>query len=136
MADKQRLGGRNRGSADMRLMTYCFAGAAYAAAALAAPSAQSANVPLCLAIAQNYNNCVRQHQMGGRGPHGHGFQGDPYRDYEGGGGFGEDYGGYEGPGYGHGYGGHGGGYRRQGYGRARAACAVWFAQMQASGCFN
>ena len=128
--------------------------AACAVAALASPSARAANVPLCLAIAQNYNNCVRQHQMGGHYRqgyrYGHGDGDGPYGDeggyggypsgghggYGGGyGGGGGGYGGDDGPGYGGGYGGPGyGGYGRQE--RAKAACAVWFAQMQASGCFD
>ena len=119
----------------MRLVTRSFVGAACAAAMLASPSAKSANVPLCLAIAQNYNNCLRQNQFAYRRGYGHGYPGGPYGDY----GDDEPYGGDDGPGYGPGYGGNGpgyGGYRRHGYERARAACAVWFAQMQASGCFN
>lgn len=140
----------------MRLVTWSLIGAACATAMLASPSAKSANVPLCLAIAQNYNNCVRQHQRAGRGPHGpgyghgYGYPGGDYGDDEGyggyrGRGYGQDYGGYDdrdGGGYGPGYGGHGGygdyggGYRRHSRGHAEAACAVWFVQMQASGCFN
>jgi hypothetical protein len=133
----------------MRLVTLSVIGAVCATAMLASPSAKSANVPLCLAIAQNYNNCVRQHQRGPHGP-GYGYPGGGYGDDEGYGGFrgrgyGQDYGGYDdrdGGGYGPGYGGHGGygdyggGYRRHGRGRAEGACAVWFVQMQASGCFN
>lgn len=122
----------------MRLMTFSIAGVTCAAALFASPAANSANAPLCLAIAQNYNNCIRQSQFGGiyRGGYGHGYPGGPYGDdegydgYGGGGGYGPGYGGY-----GRGYGGNGG-YRGQGPGRARAACAVWVAQMQASGCFN
>ncbi len=123
----------------MRLITWTLVGAACAAAIFTSPSAKAANVPLCLAIAQNYNNCVRQNQFAYRRGygHGHGYPGGPYGDDE-------DYDGYPGRGYGPhggggpgGYGGNGpgyGGYRRQE--RAKAACAVWFAQMQASGCFN
>ncbi|MGD9657308.1 MAG: hypothetical protein AB7U61_06650 [Methylocystis sp.] len=118
----------------MRLVTWFLLGAACAAAMLASPSAKSANMPLCVAIAQNYNNCVRQHQFAGFYRRGHGYPGDPYGGDAGYGdyldqGFGPGYGGY-------GPGGRGGGYRRQRYERARAACAVWFVQMQASGCFK
>jgi hypothetical protein len=119
----------------MRLVTWTFIGAACAAAIFASPAARSANVPLCLAIAQNYNNCVRQNQFAYRRGYGHAYPGGPYGDYG-------DYGGYDGddgPAYGPGYGGYGpgyGGYRRRGHERAKAACAVWFAQMQASGCFK
>jgi hypothetical protein len=138
----------------MRLSTWSLIGAACVAAMLASPSAKSANLPLCLAIAQNYNNCMRQHQLAGSGPrgygHGYGYPGGPYGDDDG-------YGGYRGRGYGHGYGGddnydgggygpnyggyggpggYGGGYRRHRHEQAKAACAVWFVQMQASGCFN
>jgi hypothetical protein len=135
----------------MRLATWSLIGAACAAAMLASPPARSANVPLCLAIAQNYNNCMRQNQLAARGPRGYGspgyYPGGGYGDDEGyggyrGRGYGQDYGGYDdhdGGGYGPGYGGHGGyggGYRRHSYERAKAACAVWFVQMQASGCFN
>lgn len=137
----------------MRLVTWSFAGAACAAALLASPSARSANLPLCVAIAQNYNNCVRQHQFAGfhrRGyGYGHGYPDGPYGDDG-------EYDGYGGRGYGPGHGGHGGyddygpgfggydgygpggygGYRRHGHERAKAACAVWLAQMRASGCFK
>ncbi|MGD9541891.1 hypothetical protein [Methylocystis sp.] len=127
----------------MRLATWSLVGAACAAALLASPSAKSANLPLCVAVAQNYNNCVRQHQFGGfyRGGYGRHYPGGPY----GGDGDYEDYqDGAYGPGYGGGYGqgyddygpGGYGGYRRQRYERAKAACAVWFVQMQANGCFN
>ncbi len=110
----------------MRLIAWSLVGAACAAAIFASPSAKAANVPLCLAIAQNYNNCVRQSHFAHRRGYGHAYPGGPYGDYG-------DYGGYDGddgPAYGPGY----GGYRRQE--RAKAACAVWFAQMQASGCFD
>ncbi|WP_246657200.1 hypothetical protein [Methylocystis sp. B8] len=135
-------------------MTLSIVGAVCATAMLASPSAKSANVPLCLAIAQNYNNCMRQNQLAARGPQGYGspgrYPGGPYGDDEGyggyrGRGYGQDYGGYDnrdgggyGPGYGGrgGYGDYGGGYRRHSYERAKAVCAVWFVQMQASGCFN
>ncbi|MFO1102860.1 MAG: hypothetical protein U1E20_08160 [Methylocystis sp.] len=132
----------------MRLVTSSLLGAACAAALLASPAANSANLPLCVAIAQNYNNCVRQSQFAGfyRRGYGPGYPGRPYGgdgdydDYQdqaygpGYGGYGPGYGGY-GPGYG-GYGPGYGGYRRQRYERAKAACAVWFVQMRASGCFN
>ncbi len=121
----------------MRLIAWSFAGAACAAAMLVSPSAKAANVPLCLAIAQNYNNCMREHQLARRDPYGYGrgYPGGPYMDDDG-------YDGDEGRGYGPGYGGYGpgyggyGGYRRHGYGRGGSACAAWFVQMQASGCFN
>ena len=94
---------------------------------------------------ENYNTCMRQHQYGRGGGHdgygpGYGqglsvkaiataipaaFRGDPGDD--------DDDGGYGGFG---GYGGYGGGSPRRRYERAKAACAIWFAQMQASGCFN
>ncbi len=109
----------------MRLVTRCFIPAAFAAALLGPSLAQAANMPLCLAIAENYNKCMRQHQRGwGGGYPGYG----PGAQY--GGGYG-GYGGYEDDDDG-----YGGGYRRHRYGRAQAACAIWFAQMQASGCFN
>jgi hypothetical protein len=121
----------------MRLVTCVIAGAA--GAVLFAPIAEAANAPLCLAIAANYNKCMRQHQRGGAGP---------YDDYgpgygQGSGqGYGQGYGGYpdddDGGGYDgfDGYGGYEGGYRRRRYERAKGACAIWIVQMQASGCFN
>ncbi|QGM94884.1 hypothetical protein F7D13_13105 [Methylocystis rosea] len=126
----------------MRLVTYSIVGAACALGILFTPIAQAANAPLCLAIAQNYNTCMRQHQYGrggghdgygpgygqgyGRGYRG-GYPGDDDGDYDGDGGYG-GYGGYGG--------GYGGGSPRRRYENAKAACAIWFAQMQASGCFN
>jgi|GEM_PF-3361841 len=131
----------------MRLVTHSIVGAACALGILFTPIAQAANAPLCLAIAQNYNTCMRQHQYGRGGGHGgygpgygqgygqgyrqgyrHGypggdFDGDPGDDDSDGG-----YGGYGG--------GYGGGSPRGRYERAKAACAIWFAQMHASGCFN
>ena len=53
----------------MRLVTYSIVGAACALGILFAPIAQAANAPLCFAIAENYNKCMRQHQYG-RGGHG------------------------------------------------------------------
>ena len=53
--------------------------------------------------------------------------------------FGGDRGDYDGDGGYGGFGGddgYGGGSRRHRYERAKAACAIWIAQMQASGCFN
>jgi len=98
--------------------------AAFTAAYFAPRQAEAANAPLCFAIAENYNKCMRQHQRGWRGgyprypgPHGGGYG---YDD--------DDYGGYGG-----GYGGHGRGRRNA---QAQAQCAIWIAQMQASGCFN
>ncbi|HEY8126832.1 MAG TPA: hypothetical protein VIF88_15580 [Methylocystis sp.] len=126
----------------MRLVT--FIGAAYAFAILSAPIAQAANAPLCLAIAENYNTCMRQHQYGrGGGGYGQGYgqgYGGGYGRGYGGGGYGRGYPGDDDDdggdgGYG-GYGGYGGGSPRRRYENAKAACAIWFAQMQASGCFN
>ena len=115
----------------MRLVISGIAGAACAAAILLASSAQAANAPLCLAIAANYNKCMRQHQRGWRGPYEYGpGYGQAYPgDFGGDGGF-DGYGGFDD------YDGYDGGYRRRRYERAKAACAIWFAQMQASGCFN
>ncbi|WP_148277029.1 hypothetical protein [Methylocystis sp. SC2] len=133
----------------MRLVTCSIVGAACALGVLFAPIAQAANAPLCFAIAENYNKCMRQHQYGrgghgGYGPgygqgygqgYGHGYghgYGRGYRgDYDGG-----DPGDYDGDGGYGGFGGYGGGPGRGHYDRSKAACAVWIAQMQASGCFN
>ncbi|MGD9542680.1 MAG: hypothetical protein AB7F41_02455 [Methylocystis sp.] len=112
----------------MRLLTSSIVGAACAVAILFASNAQAANAPLCLAIAANYNKCMRQHQRGWGGPYDYGpGYGQAYPG---------DFGGYDGDGGFDGYDGYDGGYRRRVYERAKAACAVWFAQMQASGCFN
>jgi hypothetical protein len=125
----QKRWGTQSGKSRMRLVTYSIVGAACALGILFTPIAQAANAPLCLAIAQNYNTCMRQHQYGrgghgGYGPgYGQGYPGDDFDDDGGYGGFG-------------GYGGYGGGSPRRRYQRAKAACAIWFAQMQASGCFN
>lgn len=114
----------------MRLVTCVLAGAA--CAVLSASIAEAANAPLCLAIAANYNKCMRQHQRGGPG--------GPYEGY--GPGYGQGYGGYpddddgDGDGGFDGYGGFEGGYRRRRYERAKGACAIWIVQMQASGCFD
>jgi hypothetical protein len=121
----------------MRLVT--FIGAACAFTILSAPIAEAANAPLCLAIAQNYNTCMRQHQYGGHGGYGPGYgQGQGYRRGYQGGYPGDDDGDYDGDGGYGGYGGYGGGGGppRRRYENAKAACAIWFAQMQASGCFN
>jgi hypothetical protein len=126
----------------MRLVT--FIGAACAFTILSAPIAEAANAPLCLAIAQNYNTCMRQHQYGRGGGHGGYGPGDGQgygQGYGGGRGYGQGYGDDDDDegGYG-GYGGYGGGYGggspRRRYESAKAACAIWLAQMQASGCFN
>ncbi len=104
--------------------------AAFAGALLPTPAAEAAsNVPLCFAIANNYNNCMRQHQRGGRGWSG----GQQWSD-----GWNNNY-----PGA---YGGYGGGdyddYQRRVHrqqrraARAQANCAIWLAQMQASGCYE
>ena len=37
----------------------------FCAGAAASPAAAETNVPLCFAIANNYNSCLRQHQGGG-----------------------------------------------------------------------
>jgi hypothetical protein len=153
-ASAKALGGANKEIARMRLVTYSIVGAACALGILFPPIAsKAANVPLCLAIAQNYNACIRQHQhgRGGHGGYGPGYGQGYGHDYEHGYGRGyghgygngyrrgypgEDFGGdpgdYDGGG---GYGGYGGGSRHH-HERDQAACAVWFAQMQASGCFN
>lgn len=92
------------------------------------PASQAAqNVPLCFAIANNYNNCLRQHQRphhwGGGGWGGGGWD-SGYAQHEGG--YGGGYGDYD-DGYGH--------YRRARRNqRAQSQCAIWLAQMQASGC--
>lgn len=110
----------------MRPATCTILGAAGALAILFAPIAEAANAPLCLAIAANYNKCMRQHQNGWGGGYGPRY-GQAYTGGYGG------YGGFDADG---GYDGYGGGYRRRRYERAKAVCAIWFAQMQASGCFN
>lgn len=121
----------------MRPAIRLFILAAFVASFCAPSRAEAANAPLCFAIAENYNKCLRQHQRGWHGgpP---GFDGPRYGhdhgDYDDDGG--GHYDGYNG-GYG-GYGGHGGyggGYGRRN-GQAQAQCAIWLAQMQASGCFN
>ncbi|MFZ3182431.1 MAG: hypothetical protein WA156_20015 [Methylocystis silviterrae] len=143
------LGGANKEIARMRLVTYPIVGAACALGILFAPIAQAANAPLCFAIAENYNKCMRQHQYGrgghgGYGPgygqgYGQGYSHGYRRGYPGAD-FGGDPGDYDGDG---GYGGFGGddGYgggprRHHRHERSKAACAIWIAQMQASGCFN
>lgn len=123
----------------MRLVTHSVVGAACALGILFTPIAQAANAPLCLAIAQNYNTCMRQHQYGRGGGHdgygpgyGQGYRhGYPGGDFDGDPGDDDSDGGYGGYG-----GGYGGGSPRGRYERAKAACAIWFAQMHASGCFN
>ena len=116
--------------------------AALVAFSAGAPMARAAqNVPLCFAIAENYNNCMRQNQRprywGGGGWGGGYAQHEGYRGYGGYGGYG---GGYDGGGWGGG--GHGDYYdddyhqyrRARRYHRAQGQCAVWLAQMQANGC--
>lgn len=140
--------------------------AAAAFALLAAGAANAGpNVPLCLAIENNYNNCLlqQQRQPQGGGGYGGGDYGGDYGGGYGGGGYGR--GGYGGGGYGRGgYG--GGGYGRGGYGgggyggygggwdgddddqwrerpprgaaaanRAQAACMPWIVQLKANHCF-
>ncbi|WP_232365876.1 hypothetical protein [Methylocystis silviterrae] len=126
----------------MRLVTYSIVGAACALGILFAPIAQAANAPLCFAIAENYNKCMRQHQHGrgghgGYGPvYGQGYDQGYRRGYPGDG-FGGDRGDYDGYGGFGGDDGYGGGSRRHHrHERSKAACAIWIAQMQASGCFN
>ncbi len=107
-------------------------------AALAAPLAATGalagpNVPLCLAIETNYNNCINQQQRARAG------WGGPGGGY-GGGGWGGQGGGYGGGGYGGGgYGGGGGwGGPRGGVNRgaqAQQACMAWLVQLQANHCF-
>lgn len=123
----------------MRLVTYPIFGAACALGILFTPIAQAANAPLCLAIAENYNTCMRQHQYGrgGHGGYGPGYGQGYGRGYRGGyPGDDDDDGGGGGYGGFGGYDGYGGGSPRRRYERAKAACAIWFAQMHASGCFN
>ncbi|WP_018409141.1 hypothetical protein [Methylocystis rosea] len=125
----------------MRLVNYSIVGAACALGILFTPIAEAANAPLCLAIAQNYNTCMRQHQYGrgGHGGYGPGYgqgYGQGYRRGYQGGYPGDDDGDYDGDGGYGGFGGYGGGSPRRRYENAKAACAIWFAQMQASGCFN
>ncbi len=92
----------------------------------AAPALAGPNVPLCFAIAENYNRCMRDQQRhGGHG--GYGGHGGQYGQW----GHDDEYGGYGG------YGDDEGGYRGRGRRRAeraQAACAVWLMQMQANGC--
>lgn len=125
----------------MRPAIRLFILAAFAASFCAPSRAEAANAPLCFAIAENYNKCLRQHQRGWHGgPPGFDVPryGHDHGDYDDDGG--GHYDGYNG-GYGGGYGGHGGhggyggGYGRRN-GQAQAQCAIWLAQMQASGCFN
>lgn len=116
----------------MRLSIRFLLLASLSGAVFGPPLAQAANLPLCLAIAENYNKCMRQHQRGwGGGYPGYG----PGAQY-GGGRYGGGYGGYGG--YEDDDDGPGGGYygRQRRSARAQSACAIWFAQMQASGCFN
>jgi hypothetical protein len=138
---QQRWGGANKENARMRLVTYPIVGAACALGILFAPIAQAANAPLCFAIAENYNKCMRQHQYGrgGHGGYGPGY-GQAYRRGYPGADFGGDPGDYDGDGGYGGFGGddgYGGGSRRHHrHERSQAACAIWIAQMQASGCLN
>lgn len=110
----------------MRRIVHYFTLAAIVGALAPTPSAQAApNVPLCFAIANNYNNCMRQFQRGG-GRHGWNNAGPG------------SYGGYGGGGW------NGGDYdddyqyrvyrQQRRAARAQANCAIWLAQMQASGC--
>ena len=91
--------------------------ATVAGALLGAPAAQAGpNVPLCFAIANNYNQCLRQHQRGGGGG---GWHGGGYGLEEGYGGWDDDYREYR---------------RQRRAGRAQQACAPWLLQMQANNC--
>lgn len=105
------------------------------AAALAAPLAPTGaqagpNVPLCIAIQNNYNNClVQQNRRAGvyGGGYGRGYGGG-YGGYGGGwgGGWGDDdEGGY-----------YGGGQRNSARAaQAQQACMGWIAQLKANNCF-
>lgn len=91
---------------------------AFCAALFVSTFAEAApNVPLCLAIANNYNNCIRQHQR-------RAWFHDQWDD-DGGDGYG-----YDG-----GYGGYGHRRHRRHNGDAASACAVWLIPMQANHCF-
>jgi len=110
----------------MRQTVRILALAAVAGALLPAPAAEAgANAPLCLAIANNYNNCMRQFQRGGQ-----------HRGW----GSGDEYGAYDGRGWNGGYYDEDDEYRayrqQRRAQRAQANCAIWLAQMQASGCYE
>lgn len=84
-----------------------------ASAILGAPAVEAGpNVPLCLAIQNNYNACIQQQSR-----------------YGGGYGYGRGHGG--------GWGGDAYGYRRQQRRaqHAQAACAPWIVQLKANRCF-
>jgi len=107
-------------------------GSSLAAATAVSPAAAGPNVPLCFAIANNYNNCVRQHQHHGGGPPRPRYGEADDDDY--GPAPGRGRGGY---GYGYGYGGspHHGGYGdRYGRGPRGNPCAAWLLQMRANQC--
>ncbi len=88
------------------------------------------NVAMCVALSNNYNQCMREQARGGGG-YGGGWGGG----YEGG------YGGGWGGGYDDGYGGWGGGYDngyrnyRRGHAQAKQAeCARWLVALQQNNC--
>lgn len=93
--------------------------AAFCAALSVSTLAEAApNVPLCLAIANNYNNCIRDHQR-------RAWRQDQWGDD------GEDGYRYD-DGY---YGGHHYRRHRRHHGDAASACAAWLIPMQANHCF-
>lgn len=111
-------------------------GSGFYAAAAARPAAAETNVPLCFAIANNYNSCLRQHQGGAPPRPRYGdddedgdrpawrrdrFDADNGGDY---------------PGYGRRpYYDYGGGYGDRHRRRARNnPCAIWLFQMRANHC--
>ena len=119
-----------------RPLTLLLFGSGLAAAIAAPPASAAPNVPLCFAIANNYNECVRQQQRHGAGPR------RPYYGEE----EDDDYGpgpgrGRYAPGYGGGYPGYGerpyyGGRHSDRYGQRPRGnpCAAWLLQMRANQC--
>jgi len=101
--------------------------AAASAALLCATAAYAGtNVAMCVALSNNYNQCMReQARGGGYGGYGGGWGGG----YEGGyGGWG---GGYDGDGWDNGYGHYRRGGRAQG---KQAECARWLVALQQNNC--
>lgn len=136
----------------MRRKIGLFSLAVAAGALFDAPLAEAGpNPAYCMAMAQTYNNCLRDNQRtGGRGGYDrHGYDDEGRGGYSGGYAGEESYGygggrrggGYRGGGYDGGYrGGYGGGgyghdRRQRRAANAQAACAPWLMQMKASGCF-